>query len=116
LPEGRTVADLTRDAVTRAFRDAGYRVVGSDDPAPAQPITVRIDQFWAWMTPGFWTLTLEHEARVNVRGPVTPFQDGKALRAYASQKGQVAASDAWTEIVNKGLEDLTAKIRAELRP
>lgn len=116
LPEGRSVADLTREAVTRAFRQAGYRVLASDDPAPAQPITVRIDQFWAWVTPGFWALTLEHEARVSLQGPVAPFQDGKAFRGYASQKGQVAASDAWTEIINKGLDDLTAKIGAEIRP
>jgi uncharacterized lipoprotein YajG len=116
LPEGRSVADLTREAVTRAFRQAGYRVLGNDDPAPAQPVTVRIDQFWAWMTPGFWALTLEYEARVNVQGPVAPFQEGKTFRGYASQKGQVAASDDWTEIVNKGLEDLTARIGAEVRP
>jgi len=51
LPEGRTAAQVTRDALAAALREQGYRVVSDGDPdyAAARPLSAEMQQFWAWM-------------------------------------------------------------------
>jgi hypothetical protein len=93
LPEGRTVGDLFRDAVTDALRSCGYRVTRDPDSGAAIPLTVRIDQFWVSQT-----YLDRHEGRVSVlygipateydvettvsfeaaiTGPLKPFENGQ---------------------------------------
>jgi hypothetical protein len=60
LPESKTAASVVRDAVRTALQRRGYRVVeeSSSDYGRALPMSVDVDQFWAWMKPGFVELTL----------------------------------------------------------
>ena len=116
LPEGQTVAKVVKEALTRGFRESGYRVLQPGDAGyeEARPITASINQFWAWFTPGFWAITLECQADVQIRGDAGPFQAGDAVQAYARQSGMAATDDSWKEIVEKGVEDLVKNLRAKL--
>jgi uncharacterized lipoprotein YajG len=107
LPEGQTVEGLVRDALTRAFRESGYRVVEEGD---ATPIEVEVDQFWAWFTPGFWAASLEFEAKIKIKGDVKPFGKGESIRGYVLLHTQAAGTSAWMNIVTKGIENLVSEI------
>ncbi len=115
LPEGRTVEDLVREALTKSFREAGYRVVAGDAKADkAVSIEADIEQFWAWFTPGFWAVSLEFEAKVAIKGNVKAFKEGKTVRGYVQLHSQAAVTGAWLNTLNKGLENFTAEVKGEL--
>jgi hypothetical protein len=117
LPEGRSVTDVVREAVTGSLREKGYRVVEAAAPGAgaAVPIEVDIRQFWSWFTPGFWAISLEFEAIVQIKGDVFAGGSEELVRGYAQVHGQAAGTGAWLKTINKGLEDLAARIREKLR-
>ena len=116
LPEGQTVPKLVGDALTRGFRESGYRVLQPEDTgyAEASAITADIDRFWAWFTPGFWAITLEFRADVQIQAEVGPFQNGGSVQGSAQERGMAATSDTWKSVVDKGVEDLIRNLRAKL--
>jgi len=116
LPEGRTVEDLVREALAKSFRDAGYRVVedASGLNEKTVPVEADIEQFWSWVTPGFWAMSMEFEAKVNIKGDVPPFGDGETVRAYVELHTQGAGTRAWMNTLNKGIEAFVAETKKRL--
>jgi len=114
LPEGRTVEQITSDVLSRGLRESGYRVLESGEPGydEAVPLEVDIQQFWAWMDPGFWAITLEFDSRILVSGPIAPFDKGESFRGHASSQSGAAFSDDWLAVMKKGLQSLNADIRS----
>lgn len=117
LPEGRTVETLVKDALTKSFREAGCRVVEDSTGVTETviPIEADIDQFWSWMTPGFWALSLEFEAKVAIKGGVDPFKGGEMVRGYVELHTQAAGSKAWMNTINKGMEAFCAEVKKRLQ-
>lgn len=116
LPEGETVAQLVESAIARGFRRAGYRVVGNavtSEPAPI-PVTVEIDQFWAWFTPGFATIAVECKSDVTVTAPSTPFAAGQPIAVRVRETGFAATESMWIDIVKKALDALSDKVYQNL--
>ena len=116
LPEGRTVEDLVRESLTKSFREAGYRV--TTDPAATGEkvlkIEADIEQLWSWFTPGFWTVSLEFEAKVNIKGNVPAFKEAKTVRGYVLLHSQMAGTGAWLNTMNKGLDNFVGEVKGEL--
>ena len=117
LPEGRTVAGLVEEALNHALQEAGYRVVGKQDPqaATAIPVEADIDQFWAWFRPGFAQVAVEFEARVQIKAPVAALQGLEPVKGFARVTGMAATDSTWREAVNKGLEDFVRNARDHLK-
>ena len=117
LPEGRTVEALVREALAKSFREAGCRVVedttGLTDTVI--PIEADIDQFWSWMTPGFWALSLEFETKVTIKGGVDPFKSGELVRGYVELHTQAAGTKAWMNTINKGMDVFVAEVKKRLQ-
>ena len=118
LPEGTTVSMLVQSTVTRALRESGYRVLGRGDPDSEQavPISVRIDQFWAWFNPGFASVTLTCRATVQLQGSIPPLEQGRSFTAQEQKSMQLVVDSDWVEIVNKGLDGLAANIKQGIGP
>ena len=116
LSEGRTVQDLTREAVTGGLRNGGYRVLRATDDgyAEATPVVVTIDKFWGWLRPGFWQIALEFELAITVTANVEPFTDGQKFTGASRREGQAATNDAWLEAAEQGLSSLEQNIAAGL--
>lgn len=115
LPEGRTIERLVAEIVTSALRSAGYRVLAEGDPgyeeAPALDTT--IEAFWAWMTPGFATVSLDFMASLAFQGI-----EGLAsapVGASGHTNPMAADSDAWMETIELGIADLNQQIRLRLK-
>lgn len=112
LPEGKTVDGLVRDILENALRNAGYVVVseGSPDYASARMLRADVRQFWGWMTPGFWQITLEFEAQLTLEGD-WPVAEGSRDIFSRSEVGGMAATDGlWTQLFDTGTAELTDRI------
>jgi len=116
LPEGRTVQDLVKQALTRSFRLAGYQVIDEATQPSKDAIRIEadIEQFWAWTTPMFAIASLEFEARVRITGDVPPFSSSKVVRGYVKLHSQNVDSHAWRNTINKGIESFVQEVTNEL--
>jgi uncharacterized lipoprotein YajG len=117
LPEGRTVEQLVREAVTKALNEKGYAVVDERSPeyAKALPLNVVIQQFWAWFTPGAFQVSVEFEGILLMKGDVLVSGRDESVRGYAIVKGMVASDDEWKQVLQSGVADLVVKIEAVVK-
>ncbi len=115
LPEGRSVEDLVKESVQKALRDKGYSVATDDSQVDVIPVEVDINQFWAWMTPGVWSIGLEFEAEVDITSPLMSSSNKETVRGYVKLHSQMATGKAWLNTVNKGLADLITNIKGKIR-
>ncbi len=117
LPEGTTVAGLVRGAAQTALQDKGYRIVNETSPdyAAALPLALDIDQFWAWFTPGFFSVTATFKARVVMKGDPLIGAAPTTADGFASRSGLAVTEADWTDVVQKGLADLTARMSERIK-
>ncbi|SLM32117.1 putative Flagellar biosynthetic protein [Desulfamplus magnetovallimortis] len=118
LPEGNTVEQLVKDALVKSFRESGYYVIDdkseTDKQKNAVPVKADIEQFWAWVTPGFWTISLEFEAKVKIKGDIPSFENGDTVRGYVKLHTQAAGTKAWMNTMDKGLESFVSEVKKRL--
>jgi hypothetical protein len=105
LLEGeQTVETLTRDLVGQSFARHGYQVIAPNGSTPADALHVKItvDQFWAWFTPGMWTVDMEakiHTLIVSANGTQLD------VHAYGKNSGASAKEDNWREAYDRTFAD-----------
>lgn len=118
LPEGRTVEQVVREAVTKAVSERGYRVVDEKSPefGKALPLQIDIQQFWAWFTPGFVQLSVEFEGILLLKGDALVATKDQRVRGYAIVRGMVATDQEWQEVLQLGVADLIEKVKASVKP
>lgn len=105
LPAGGTVTAKMREIITEALARRGYTVAGSGTPA-----SVKISQFWGWMTPGMWAITLEARitASVSVRG------QSIQITGYGENVCQAATTPNWDRAYERAINDFLDKAGAAL--
>jgi len=115
LPEGKTVIDVVENRLALAFRNSGYRVV-ADDSAEDRviPIEVRIEKFWGWMNPGFWSIGLSFESAIVVIAPVVGFEEGLRFESEVERRFQTAMGSNWQTVIDASLEALSRDMLQEL--
>lgn len=105
LENGQTVAGVVRENLTNALKQAGYRTTSNAAEAGPAPviIDVRIKQFWAWIQPGFWALTLHADITTNleVSGNASP----TVVSVNTQDSRQIVTDSSWIEIVDQALKD-----------
>jgi hypothetical protein len=116
LPEGQTVEQLTRAALENALRESGYRVVAAGETGydSATPVSAEIQQFWSWMTPGFWELKLRYNAKIQLIGDWPLKGDSRIVEGDALYAGVIASSAEWREVINNGIANLINNLKAML--
>jgi len=77
-------------------------------------MAVEIQQFWSWMTPGFFALSFE--AQITCKISVT--RDGKTtafhVRGYGLNHGQFAKDVNWQQAYDDAYTDFLAKLDEQL--
>ena len=113
LPKDRSVILLTRELLIESLRRNGYSVAGAE--SSDNSVDVDIDEFWAWFSPGMWSVSFE--ARVYCTLAVRRKADSKTvvIRGYGINKGQVASDENWQLAYQRAFEDFLAKSVSELK-
>lgn len=103
LPAGQTVQAKVADLLREGLKQKGYEVV--DTATTENRATVEVQQFWSWMTPGFFALSFE--AQIKCR--VTISKDGKQasfiVKGYGLNHGQFAKDVNWQEAFDIAFAD-----------
>jgi hypothetical protein len=112
LPKDRSVILLTRELLIESLKRNGYSVSTTEAD---RSIDVNIDEFWAWFSPGMWSVSFE--ARVYCTLIVKQNSDLKTvvIRGYGINKGQVASDANWKLAYQRAFEDFLSKSSAELK-
>ncbi|MEN8820354.1 MAG: YajG family lipoprotein [Abyssibacter sp.] len=93
LPAGVTVNDKMRELLIAGLKSRGYEVV--DHPAADNTMTVDINEFWAWFSPGFFAVTYEAQLACEAvfNRPEGPLP--LTFAGYGKNVGQVASNANW---------------------
>lgn len=110
LPEDDSVTQRVRLLVEQGLAKSGYQVT-SDQRAP-NTVTISIQNFWGWMTPGFFALTFEVKiaCAITATGPNGPHTI--IVNGHGMNHGQVAKNENWLEAFEPAFDDFVANLAA----
>lgn len=103
LPANVTVQDKVRDLVTTGLESRGYTVV--TDENAANQITVDIDKFWAWFTPGFTSVSFESDVQCEIDFLRSEGSQKINVKGYGINKGQIASNANWELAFDRAFQD-----------
>lgn len=108
LEDGQTVETLAHDLVADGFSRHGYQVLaaGSAPPADALHVSVVIDEFWSWFTPGMWTVDMEGKIHTLIRTASGVQLD---VHAYGKNSGASGKEDNWREAYERAFRDFAVR-------
>jgi hypothetical protein len=113
LPVGDSVTKRVRLLVEQGLMRNGYQVTA--DPNAPNAVTVSVNEFWAWTTPGFWSLTFEAKLMCLV---AVNNGDGSthtaAVRGYGRNSGQFAKDVNWQEAYDPAFENFVTNFSSEV--
>jgi len=116
LPEGKTVADVVENRLTKGFQENGYRVLAPGDANydSAIPLDVDINKFWGWMSPGFWSIGLNFLTAIAVKAPLKGLEKSIEVDSEVQKRFQTGAGNNWKKVIDRSLEELNTDIQNEL--
>jgi hypothetical protein len=110
LPEGQNVQGKVTELLREGLKRRGYNVV---DAAPTS-VGAEVQQFWTWMTPGFFALSFE--AQISCK--VTVASGGKSssfiVKGYGLNHGQFAKDVNWREAYDLAIQDFLKNLDEQL--
>ena len=110
LSPPQSVATIVRQLVTDGLQHRGYQVLpeGTDAPPDALRVNVDINSFWAWLTPGFWVVSMESRLGTSLKidGPEPRTID---VTAPGKKTAPTGREDNWLEAYDRSFEDYLAK-------
>ena len=113
LPTGDSVTKRVRLLVEQGLRRDGYQV--STDPSVPNSLAISVNEFWAWMTPGFWSLTFE--ARIMCTITVNNGDSSShttAVRGHGRNPGQFAKDVNWQDAYSPAFDDFVTNLSSEV--
>lgn len=101
LQPGQTVEGVVRENLTAALAQAGIAVqsAGAATGTPMM-IDVRIKQFWSWIQPGFWAITLQTAIDTDL---AISGADPVSVQVNNAEGLQIVTDGAWMEAIGKAL-------------
>jgi hypothetical protein len=118
LPPGQSVAALVRAAAGKALADKGYAVVEAGSPhyAAASSLNIEIVQFWSWFSPGFASVRIDFKGALTLHGSGVLGGDPATVTSHVTHEGMAIFESDWTELVQRGVEDLSQRIEEKVKP
>jgi hypothetical protein len=112
LPAGQTVQEKVADLIREGLKRRGFEVV--DPSATGNSATGDIEEFWSWITPGFFALSFEAQ----IKCKVTVTRDGKTttivVKGYGLNHGQFAKDVNWQEAYDIAVQDFLTNLNEQL--
>ncbi|HEY4248978.1 MAG TPA: hypothetical protein VGM64_19290 [Lacunisphaera sp.] len=112
LPASDSVVQRTQELLKDALEQRGYHV--TQDAAAPNSASVSIDQFWAWFTPGFASVSFE--ARVYCTLTIHKGGNGGTvvIKGNGLNRGQMASDANWALAYDRAFTDFLQKFGPEM--
>lgn len=116
LKDGETVQTLTFKSIQEAFSQKGYTVLTRKEDVTKDTYVVdaNIDKFWAWMNPGFWSITLSSEVSTDLSIKSGKTTTPQKVSVKAADGYQVATEANWTEIIQKSIQLYVEQLKSKI--
>jgi len=117
LQDGTTVESLTSSAIRRAFVESGYQVLDSSSQvAPGvYVVDADIDQFWTWMNPGFWAITISSEISTSLNINEGAKKQQLAVQVRSSDNFQVGTEGNYIKVITGALNLYVEELKRKLK-
>jgi uncharacterized lipoprotein YajG len=112
LEENDSVTKRVRLLVEEGLRRDGYQV--TSDSEGAMPVTVSVDKFWVWMTPGMWALTFEARIMASITLTTAAGSSTFVVLGEGTNHGQSAKDGNWMEAYQPAFEAFLANFKREI--
>jgi len=112
LPADDSVIKRTRLLLEEGLKHRGYQI--SADPSVPNCATVSINEFWAWFTPGFWSVSFEARVYCTITLKKPDGSVKLVVKGYGINRGQVASDANWQLAYDNAFRDFLSKFDAEL--
>jgi len=113
LAPPQTVETITRQLVANGLQERGYRIVdAASAPSDALRVKVAIEEFWSWLTPGFWAVDMEAKLRTLLQCGGTDRQ--VEVAAYAKKSAPTGRDGNYQEAYERAFQDYQQKQDAAL--
>jgi hypothetical protein len=108
LADGQTVMSKVRELVSAGFAHRGYAT--SSSPSKGNDVDVHINEFWAWFTPGFWSVDFEARIQcgISVKGR------NMVVTGYGKNSGQMANDTNWEQAYEYAFADFLKNLESQL--
>lgn len=107
LMPGDSVNQRVRLLVEHALEQRGYEI--STDAATKTSASVSIDEFWAWFTPGMWTVTFESRVYCTLVLQRADKPATVVIKGYGTNHGQFAKDANWQLAYERAFKDFLEK-------
>ena len=112
LPEGGTVQQEMREVLTAGLQRSGYAVV--DENSADMTVDVDIKKFWAWFSPGFWSVSFS-----GIVETALSFANGNEstdilVTGEGLNRGQVASNANWALAYSRTFDNYVENLATAL--
>ena len=116
LEPDRTVQSTTADAIARALRSAGFRVLEEGDKGyeRAIPVDIAVEQYWMMRSPPSASPYVRGEIRARITSQLPGLKTGTAIESYGKIVRGGYTRGMWRQALDKALDDLTDRATEEL--
>jgi hypothetical protein len=111
LANGDTVDKQMRLLVAEGFKLRGY---GSGGPNSNVMASANIHEFWAWFTPGFFSVDFEARIRADLAIEKEGKTDTIVVEGHGKNSGQVASNANWQLAYSRAYVDFLTNLEAAL--
>ena len=115
LEEGQTVETVITAALNRSFLETGYKIISDEKNISENTIIVKatIEKFWAYMTPGFWAITLSSDIATDI-DLILNGTSSKTVSVHSDGKYQLATEANWMEIIDLAVQKYMSELKKEV--
>jgi len=100
------VETKVRELVSEGLRRRGY----SSTPGGTDNVSVNIEEFWAWFSPGFATVSFESRIKCQVSLTKGGQAHQLAVNGYGINKGQIASDENWQLAYARAFDDFLVNL------
>lgn len=117
LKDGQSIESLTTSSIRQAFVEKGYTVISNKEQISKDTFVVdaNIEKFWAWMNPGFASITLSTEISTELDIKSASNNSKEKIYVKAADGFQLGTESNWIEVINRALrlyvDDLKSKLK-----
>lgn len=115
LEEDQTVETVIAATLKKAFSEKGYTITPKKENLTSDTIIVKatIKKFWAYMTPGFWTITLSSDISTDIE-MISNGNKKETITVHSDGKYQVASGENWMEVIDLSIEKYISEVKNKI--